>query len=161
MLIVKPAALLTLIIFSQIVSGCSSSVQNSNSTNAGRDSIANSKASPKDNIEEFSMIVRFPFEPEEVVWKEDGNTLTAVVRFSHENADRLSAELAKAGPPTPETLAVENWYPNELVAQSDLGGESAIKGNSYPAGALLNPPYTTGKITRVESSDYFIIHISS
>jgi hypothetical protein len=109
------------------------------------------------------MIVRLPFAPEEVAWKEkpEQKKLTAVIRFSPENAQKMAAEVAKNGQSSPETVTVESWYPNELIAQGELTGESTVKGQSYPAEPFLNPPYTKGKITRIENTDYFILQISS
>ena len=109
------------------------------------------------------MLVKLPVEPEEVSWKEDSakKQLIAVLRFSPENAGKLSAEIEKSGQPAVEDLPVESWYPAELVAQGELTGESTVKGKSFPADPFLNPPYTKGKITRVENTDYFILQISS
>ena len=109
------------------------------------------------------MLVRLPFQPEEVAWKEDPEKkhLTAVLRFSPENATKMAAEIAKNGQPARETLSVESWYPAELIAQSELTGESTVTASSYPAEAFLNPPYTKGKISQVENTDYFILHMSS
>jgi hypothetical protein len=73
----------------------------------------------------------------------------------------MAAELAKSGQASADTLTVESWYPNELIAQGELTGESTVKGQSYSAEPFLNPPYTKGKITRVENTDYFILQISS
>lgn len=148
----------------QILSSCSSPAQN---TNVGNASAANSttirQTGPKDNIEELGLLVRLPFEPDEVAWDEnpEQKKLTAVIRFSPENATKMGAEIAKNGQPAPATVAVESWYPNELIAQGELTGESIVKGQSYPAEPYLNPPYTKGKITRIENTDYFILQISS
>ena len=73
----------------------------------------------------------------------------------------MAAEVAKNGQASADTLTVESWYPNELIAQGELTGESTVKGQSYTAEPFLNPPYTKGKITRVENTDYFILQISS
>jgi hypothetical protein len=109
------------------------------------------------------MLIRLPFVPEEVAWEENAEQqkLTAVVRFSSEDAEKMSAEVAKGGPASPDAVVVESWFPNELLAQGELNGESTVKGRSYPADPFLNPPYTKGKITRVENTDYFILQISS
>ena len=109
------------------------------------------------------MLVRLPFVPEEVAWEEkpEQKKLVAVLRFSPENAAKMAAEVAKNGQASADTLTVESWYPNELIAQGELTGESTVKGQSYPAEPFLNPPYTKGKITRVENTDYFILQISS
>jgi hypothetical protein len=108
-------------------------------------------------------MVTLPFEPEEVAWEENAEkkSLTAVIRFSPENASKMAAEISKAGAGTPETLSVEGWYPAELTAQAELSGESVIKGKSYPAESFLNPPYTKGKITQIENTDYFILQMSA
>ncbi|HUR99012.1 MAG TPA: hypothetical protein VMZ26_13175 [Pyrinomonadaceae bacterium] len=135
--------------------------------NAGNSNAANAasvaQSGPKDNIDELGLLLRLPFEPEEVAWEEkpEQKRLTAVVRFSPENAQKMAAEVAKGGQPSPQTVTVESWYPNELIAQGELTGESTVKGQSYPAEPFLNPPYTTGKITRIEHTDYFIFQISS
>jgi hypothetical protein len=156
----KPALLIVLT--GLILLGCSRQADNTNVANSA--AVSNTEpAGPKDNVEELAMLVRLPFEPEEVAWEEkpEQKRLTAVIRFSPENAAKMTAEAAKNGPASVETLTTESWYPNELIAQGELNGESTVKGQSYPAGPFLNPPYTTGKITRVENTDYFILQISS
>jgi hypothetical protein len=158
----RPAFLL-LVLASQLLLGCSGTSGNNNVANSSADAANTAPAGPKDNIDEFGMIVRLPFVPEEVVWEEkpEQKKLTAVLRFSPEDAGKMAADVAKAGPATADTLSVESWYPNELIAQGELTGESTVKGQSYPADSFLNPPYTKGKITRVENTDYFILQISS
>ena len=155
---------LVLLLSTYLLTGCSDRIENSNSTNSAASRSSNvAHVGPKDNIEEFGLLVRLPFEPEEVAWEEkpDQKKLLAVVRFTAENAQKMAAEVAKNGTPVAEILTVESWYPNELIAQSELTGESTVKGQSYPAEPFLNPPYTKGKITRVENTDYFILQISS
>ena len=135
------------------------SVVNGNVSNSS--SAANN--GPQDNAAELALLVKLPVEPDEVAWKEDPDKkqLVAVLRYSPENAGKLAAEIAKAGQPAVEDLPVESWYPAELVAQGELTGESTVKGRSFPADAFLNPPYTKGKITQIENTDYFILQISS
>lgn len=161
MLFARPL-ILTLVVVILATSNCSRSNQNSNNSATGNTATASNSA-PKDNIEEFADIVRLPFAPEEVSWKETsgGKGLTAIVRFSPENAAKMSTEAAKGGQPTAETITVESWYPAELIAQSELTGESTVSGQSYPAEPYLNPPFTKGKIIRVEGTDYFILQLSS
>src|SRR5215211_38618 len=152
--------LLFVLLASQLLSACSRPDGNSNAVNStAANSASMAHTGPKDNIDELGLIVRLPFEPEEVAWQEkpEQKKLIAVVRFSPENAQKMAAEVAKNGQPTPETVTVESWYPNELIAQGELTGESTVKGQSYPAEPFLNPPYTNGKITRIEHTDYFIL----
>ena len=157
-------ALLVILLATQILSSCSSqNSDNGNVANVGANSSNITQVGPKDNIEEFGLLVRLPFVPEEVAWEEkpDEKKLTAVIRYSPEYADKMMEEVAKNGQPSEDTLSVESWYPNELIAQGELTGESMVKGHSYPAEPFLNPPYTKGKITRIENTDYFILQISS
>jgi|SRR5215203_6193767 len=157
-------ALLFVLLASLLLPACSRTAENSNAANSAvANSASTAQTGPKDNIDELGLLVRLPFEPEEVAWEEkpEQKKLIAVVRFSPENAQKMAAEVAKNGKPSPETLTVESWYPNELIAQGELTSESTVKGQSYPAEPFLNPPYTKGKITRIENTDYFILQISS
>ena len=52
---------------------------------------------------------------------------------------------------------MENWFPDELVAQAGLSGDGTVLANSYPATAFLLEPYTDGTIARIDNTDYFII----
>ncbi len=158
------AAVLVLLFASHILSGCSSPAGNGNASNAVANNSSNAAVSgPNDNVEELMMLVRLPFQPEEVAWDENPSqkSLVAVIRFSPENAAKMATEVARGGQPKPETLPVETWYPAELIAQGETTGESTIKGLAYPAEPFLNPPYTKGRITRIENTDYFILQISS
>lgn len=159
----RPALILVLAAAGLVLSSCSSPAPNSNVNLSATDSANADRTVPKDNIEELGMLVRLPFEPEEVAWKEnpEQKKLTAVMRFSPGNAAKMAAEISKSGPPTPEKVSVESWFPNELLAQGELTGESVVKGHSYTAEPYLNPPYTKGRITQIESTDYFILQISS
>jgi hypothetical protein len=163
MQIPAPALFLILVAAGLGLPGCSSPAENANANSPVANSASSTSPAPKDNIEELGMLVRLPFEPEEVAWEEspEQKKLTAVMRFSPENAAKMAAEISKAGPPTPEKVSVESWFPNELLAQGELTGESVVKGHSYTAEPYLNPPYTKGRITQIESTDYFILQISS
>lgn len=157
-------ALLFVLLAAQFLSGCSTPAENGNVANsAGANAANTAQSGPKDNIEELGLLVRLPVEPEEVTWEEkpEQKKLIAVIRYSPENAQKMAAEVQKNGQASPETLSVESWYPNELIAQGELTGESTVKGQSYPAEPFLNPPYTKGRITRIENTDYFILQISS
>lgn len=163
MLFARLAVVLTLVAVTSLLSACSSPAANSNQTAVGHSNVANStNSAPKDNVEEFADLVRLPFAPKEVAWKEvEGKGIIAVVGFSDENAEKMAAEAAKSGQPAAETLTVESWYPSELLAQSEMSGEATIKGQTYSATPFLNPPYTKGKLTRIENTHYFILQISS
>lgn len=161
-----PALLLFILIVAQLITSCSSQGGNTANSANSQTSASNANrayAGPKDNVDELMILLRLPFVPEEVAWEEnaENKSLVAVIRFSSEDAAQMAGEAAKAGPSTKENLTVESWYPAELRAQGELTGESIVTGQSYPAGPFLNPPYTKGKITRIENTDYYILHASS
>src|SRR5829696_6499377 len=94
------AVILLSVLAVQTLTGCSSPAGNQN-TNAtvGNASSSVSKVVPKDNAEEFAMIVTLPFEAEEVAWNENPETksLIAIIRFSADNTARMAAEIATKG----------------------------------------------------------------
>lgn len=111
-------------------------------------------------MEELGILVKVPYKTEDIVWKEDidKKRILAVMRFSPADANKLVAEGGVTG--TPETsIPVESWFPDELIAQGEMSGDAALKGVSYSAIAFVQEPYTVGKITRIEGTDYFILDV--
>src|SRR6187200_1498714 len=107
-----PAVLIILLAL-EIIPSCSSRNENANIANVSAANASNTaQTGPKDNIEELGMLVRLPFVPEEVAWEEkpEQKKLTAVLRFSPENAAKMASEVAKNGQATADTLTVESWY---------------------------------------------------
>jgi hypothetical protein len=148
--------------------GCST--RKTSNTNTATDTAAEKSDAPKDNIEEFQLLVRLPFPPEEVVWKEitlepsnlpDAATrrMVAVLRFTPDAAARLSEQAGRSRKPTSVELDTETWYPAELIAQGGMNGEGKLAGQSFPADEFLQPPYTQGKLARIENTDYFILEL--
>ena len=119
------------------------------------------------------MLIRLPFPPEDVDFREDalGKTnndrvsgpsdkkLAAVLLFKKEDADKIVAQAEKYKAPTPETINTESWFPNELTAQSQTSGDKSLKGLSYAANDFYNAPYSDGKLTRIEGTDYFVLEL--
>jgi hypothetical protein len=147
---------------------------NSNQANQAAEATNSTSAnSVKNDIDELETIINLPFHPEDVDWREEplgkagsnrvpGPTdkkLVAILRFLKDDADKITtaAEKYKAG--LPETITTESWFPAELIAQSQTSGDKTLKGASYPANDFYNPPYTAGKITRIEGTDYFILEL--
>ncbi len=149
----------------------SSKIDNSNSTNPMKSNTAANNV--KDNIDELEMTIKIPFHPEEAFWREDnlGKTsdnrvsvptdkkLIAVLRFLKEDAEKIVAQAIKYKPAAPETISPENWFPAELIAQSRTSGDETLKGSSYAANDFFNPPYSDGKITRIEGTNYFVLEL--
>ena len=113
------------------------------------------------NAEELAVLVRLPYETEDIVWKEIPNKkrVIAVLRFSTANANRIVAEAG--GTPTKAVVPVESWFPEELVAQSEMSGDNTVKGIGYPATNFFQEPYKSGSLIRVDGSDYFILDLAA
>jgi hypothetical protein len=134
---------------------------------------ANNSNSVKDDVDELEMMIKMPFHPEDVVWREEtlgktGNDrvpgptdkkLVAVLRFFKNDADKVVAQAEKYKAAAPETINTEKWFPAELIAQSQTSGDETLKGLSYAADDFYNAPYTNGKITRIEGTDYFVLEL--
>ncbi len=136
-----------------------------NNSNAATNASANKEASvvPKTNVEELGMLVNVPYEAEESVWKTDasGKKLIAVLRFSTADSDKLVADSTKFSRPEEVTVQSESWFPDELVAQSDLSGDDTLKGVSYGANLFFQDAYNEGRIVRVTGTNYFVLEMSS
>src|SRR3982750_1248981 len=153
------------------LAGCTGkNAANSNSA-ANSNRASNASEVPKDNSDEFALIVRLPQVPEDVVWKETvadpatspDPTLTkrliAVMRFTPENSARLKEELTRVHQAIPESVDSESWYPAELAAQSNVSGDGKIAGQSYAADEFLQEPSVQGKVTHIANTDYFILEL--
>lgn len=131
----------------------------------------------RDNPSDLALIVKLPFEPQEVVWREDklnnqtGDSpqpsaqnerrLTAVLSFSAENAERIVAQAAAHGQSADGSNSVESWFPAELIARSELSGDDTLKGTAHAANDFFQPPYSEGRIFRVQNSNYFVLELLS
>ena len=131
-------------------------------TPSGPSTIVNANAAGS-NVEELGVIVNVPYAAEDVVWKQspDKKKVLAVLRFSDADSNKLVAEAQLLGPPSAVAIPSESWFPEELVAQSDVSGDSALKGTAYPANQFFLEPFTKGRITRVNETDYFVLELTS
>lgn len=158
----RAVVILALIVCAATLAGCGGT---SNSNVPGRQSPANSAVananSAKTNAEELGLYVQIPFTTEDIVWKEEDKKIVAILRFSPADAAKIVAEAEKSGPPLAAEIAVQNWFPPELVAQSEMSGDSALKGMAYPANQFFLEPYTAGRVIRVEGGDYFVLEVSA
>jgi len=148
------------------LSGCVGGQGNANNSAAaatGSNRTTENSNSARTNVEELSLLVKVPYDTEDIVWKEyaAAKKVIAVLRFSPANSAKIVAEASSAGAPQNVSVAVETWFPDELTAQSDMSGDNSLKGLAYPATAFYQDPYTTGKITRIESSDYFVLELTA
>jgi len=140
--------------------GCSGAQEPANrpiTTNTNSNAELNSANS---NLEELKMLINVPYETEDLAWKkEDGSEkIVAVLRFSPEDADRITAE---SGPAKGKvSISPESWYPSELTAQSETSGDSGLDGTAYDPKLFLIEPYTQGRLIRIDATNYFLLELS-
>lgn len=130
-------------------------------TNTGPVRAAANSDTARTNIEELTLLVKVPYPTEDAVWKEYAGEkrVVAVLRFSPQDANTLVAEAARSGAAVPATLEVEPWFPNELIAEAEASGDNSLKGSAYPATAFLQEPYSAGRLTRIEGTDFFVLEV--
>lgn len=153
------------------MTGCGSTANtNSNGSNS---STKNAKKSPpSDNLNELLNLIKLPVVPQDVVWREDEQPnqkkLTAVLQYepksSPEEEDRLLQivnVLEKYKQPEPSEVGIEDWFPEQLKAKAQLSGVEVINGTGYGANEFFNIPYGSGKITRIEGTNYFVLELQA
>ncbi len=157
--------------------GSTGDVNNSSDGNLNQAAAANAENanSAKDDIDELGKIIKLPLAPEEAnYWEENltstegsknpaqnGKKIVAVLKFSPENAAQLIAQIERLKPPIDAEIDAESRFPAELIAQSQLSGDESLKGKSYAADDFFQTPYTNGKISRIENSDYFVLELAT
>lgn len=145
---------------------------NANSANSNSSLNASTNAVQHDNVEELANIIKLNILPDEATYIETnqanqnnaaGNEkkLVAVLKFSPENAAKVAAEAEKYKPAVPAEIGAENWFPAELVAQTQLTGNESLKGSTYAANDFFQSPYSNGKLTRITDTDYFILELTT
>jgi hypothetical protein len=130
----------------------------------------------EDNEIELKSLINLPFEPVENVYREDklgtaannnrvpGPTdrkLTAVLKFSGEDTEKLVEQLRAKGQPFESKIDSEPWFPAELIASSQTSGDESIKGTGYPADLFYKSPYLSGTLMRVGDTDYFVLVLNT
>jgi hypothetical protein len=151
--------------FVLLSAACSGDSRNSNmaaDANSAAARNANDSGARTDT-EALGMLINVPFESEDTAWKEDPakKKITAVFRFSPEDAKKLIAEAEKAGAPQPTSTSSETWFPAELIAQSEMSGDDDLKGQAYPANMFFQEPYTAGRVIHIDNTDYFVLEVTS
>ncbi len=164
-------------IFSMIVfNGCAGNVSlsnaSANSANIAPAVNSNINNPVKDDFADFKQYVNLAAEPDEIVWREEKigasdneinnkRKIVAVLRFLPEDTPKINEKFAANGNGKPSVIETEDWYPAELIAQSQISGDETIKGITFSPGNLAQTPFTTASVTRIENSDYFIFELSN
>lgn len=137
-----------------------------NTSNAQTDGPSEAGGCLKTNLEELSLLITIPYDAEDVLdisFCEDkaSKRLTAVLRFAEDDTTKLTTDLQKLGAPAEATIETEDWFPDELKGQSELRGETALKGKSYPANPFFLEPYSSGRITRIDGTEFFVLELTA
>lgn len=141
--------------------GCVGGSQNANNKPTGGPAGAQSN-SARTNPEELGLLIRIPYETEDVVWKRvDDSRLLAVLRFSKSDAEKVTAEALTYGAGQNVSLPVESWFPDELIAQGDMSGDSSLRGVSFPANGFVQEPFVSGRATRIDGTDFFVLEMTA
>ena len=153
-----PAAFLSALMFFSFGCGGAANSTSSNVSSVSKAANQNSNAA-RTNVEELSLQIRIPYEVEDVVWKEDAakRSLLAVLRFAPADAEKIVAEASQFGASQPAVVSPEIWFPDELIAQSEMSGDNALKGQAYPVNGFLQESYTSGKLIRIDGTDFFVL----
>ncbi len=159
----KTAVILALFSAVLIPAGCGGTASNSNSANTVANEAATNANLPKTSSEDLGMLIKMPFETEDVIWSggPDQKKLIAVLRLSPQNANKLVEQAKKIKPPVPGQIDSEPWFPAELIAQSSESGDDTLKGMTYAADDFYQPPFTGGKLTRIETTDFFVLELTA
>ncbi len=109
------------------------------------------------------MLINFALEPEDIGWVHDESAkkIVAVFRLDPEDSKKLAEQLTARSPGAPKSISVEDWFPPELVAGGETTDASTVDGTAYPADDFYQPPFSQGTITRINSTDFFVIEISA
>ncbi|MGI8669103.1 MAG: hypothetical protein ACR2J3_04545, partial [Aridibacter sp.] len=105
----------------------------------------------EDNEVKLREKIRFPYEPiGDSPWQEDTksvpNKLTAVLKFSEEDTQKLLEKVRAENKDFVVNLDAESWFPAELIAKGDATGDNTLKGIRYSAKNFLKPPYLNGNL---------------
>ncbi len=154
----------SLLLSAFLLISCSAPAGNSSSANASEGNRAASvPKKANDKPEELGLLINFTLEPEDIVWlqNESSKKIVAVFRLDPEDTKKLADQLAGKSQGEPKSIAVEDWFPPELVAGGEATDASTVDGTSYPADDFYQPPFSQGTITRVNNTDFFVIEMSA
>lgn len=153
---------LFLVVCSSLFGACSGE-PGANSSSPSNQANPNSNSSKKanDNLEELGMLVKVPYEPEDVLWLEEpGRKLIIVLLYLPADVQKVVADAEKHGAATNVSLEPAEWFPKELISQHDLSGEP-LQGKQYPANEFFQAPYNSGRLVRIDGTDYFVVELTA
>jgi len=146
-----------------LTSGCGGAPATNANAAANANSPQTNSNAAKTNVEELGMLVNVPYESEEVFWKDDAShkRIVAVLRFPQGESNRLIADAEKIRPAQNVSVNTESWFPQELIAQSEMTGDDTLNGKSYSANAFYQDAFNDGRIIRINDTDYFVLELNA
>jgi len=156
--------------------------QNVNKENNTARIAAKEPSTASDDPEELAKTVKLPLTPEEVLWMPDasvkisgagvntlsansvspgGKRLIAVLKFSDIDSEALISQVSKIEPAKDVTLEPEDWFPAELIAESETTGDQSLKGKQYDARDFAQAPYIKGRLVKLEQPGYFVLEMTT
>ncbi len=156
-------------VFSNACSGNKTDNVNSSASNNRQTANSISEIVAQDDVEELAKIIKLPAAPSEATYSEinpnsgamSSKKLVVILKFSTADANQIAANAERFNPPAPADVDAENWFPPELVAKSQETGDASLKGVEYAANDFLQPPYASGRLTRINDTDYFVLELFS
>ena len=174
---ISPAVSFALFIFGLVLlNACSERDTGANSAPAAVNTSNSNSTVSGDDVQQLGKIINLPFEPgESTVWREsnlaqdfgngtpsvNGKKLVAVLIFESDQTDEITKRAEGFKNSVPAEIDAENWFPEELVAQSQVSGAGTLKGNSYAANDFMKAPFIDGKLIRVIDTNYFVLELTT
>ena len=173
-----PKKFICVFCFSIFFASACTRVENVNVSQSQNNQSANNNAQiVNDDVEELGKIIKLPLAPEEATWREDNlnaqaagesktsaqerKKLTAVLRFTDEDTAKIVAQTENNKSSKASEVEAEDWFPAELVAQSQLSGDETLQGSTFPADDFFQLPYAKGNITRINNTNYFVLELTT
>jgi hypothetical protein len=138
----------------------------------------NRKSAVSTDVDELAKLVRLPYRPSAAQWQtallgEASDvpgptdwTLTAVLTFAEEDAEKLVAAAAKRRRPTAIGTEPLEWFPAELQEQlvpvpGPTSPLSRVRGETYDAVDIAKPPLGSGFLVRIGRSPRFLLRLQT
>jgi hypothetical protein len=143
---------------------CNEEIENTNATNKPASNVQTQKqiGETNDDVDDLAEVIKLPLLPEDVTWQQfetqSGKKVIAVIRFTPEDT---AAVLGQSPAGEKAELAAERWFPQELIAQSDISGDQVLHGTVYAATIFYKDAFNKGRVIKLDGSDYFIVELTT
>lgn len=146
-----------------VFTSCNEEIEsNSNYNTNSNNQIQKQIGEASDDSDDLSQFIKLSFVPEDVIWKQfetnNGKKIIAVIRFTPEESALIIAQ-SQAGEKT--EISAERWFPQELIAQSDISGDQVLHGTIYLTNSFYKDPFNKGRVVKLDNSAYFILELTT